>query len=166
MKQSEINAAAVKVFEACSTCKAAAAEYGKLSEMYGKENAAAIIKAAKGLINADKAENRNERNGVKNWFSDFNKIGLPIFAAYCKDDKKAGKVAAAFNNDLTAFISAWYPCTDENGRPAKVVKGTAKLVRINAAAVRTILRACFDNIVLSRIGRDKHNTVTIENAAE
>lgn len=166
MKQSEINAAAVEIFKACNTCKAAAAEYGKLCEMYGKENAAAIVKAAKGMINADKAENRNERNGVKSWFSDFNKIGLPIFAAYCKDDKKSGKVAAAFNNDLTAFISAWYPCTNENGQPAKVVKGTAKLVRINAAAVRTILRACFDNIVLSRIGKDKHVIVAIENAAE
>ena len=166
MKQSEINAAAVEVFKACNTCKAAAAEFSKLCDVYGKENAAAIVKAAKGMINADKAENREERKGVKNWFSDFNKIGLPIFAAYCKEDKKAGKGAAAFNNDLTAFISAWYPCTNENGQPTKVVKGTAKLVCINAAAVRTILRACFDNIVLSRIGKDKHIITVIENAAE
>lgn len=166
MKQNEINAAARELFATVETCKQAAAAYCGLSEKYGKENAAAIIKAAKEMINAARYNNKCERTGVRTWFNDFNKIGLPIFAAYCKDDKKSGKVAAAFNNDLSAFIAAWYPCTDKDGRPAKIVRGTAKYVRINAAAVRTILRACFDNIVLARIGKDKHAIIEIETAAE
>jgi len=130
----------------CKSCKEIESIYKTLLENgFEKESAKNFIKSAKESLKSAKAENKTEKDFIKGWFSDFEKVGKSLLIGICKEDGiKFSDILSKFDT-IESFIAEFVTKADSFGKPIRKSKGEFVYKSITANNIRSILRECVTN---------------------
>lgn len=141
------------ILASAKTCKECETYYAKLIEMgEDRENAKATIKAAKETIKNAKAENKTDKDFVRNWFKDCENIGRSLLVGICKENGIKFRELSDKYGSIAEIVSEYVTKADSFGQPIRKIKGVWVYKTINAQNVRSILSECVQNFVSEKNG--------------
>ena len=155
-------AKAQELARGCKTCKELENLYKGLMELgFEKDSAKNFIRTKKEEMKTAKDGNKAEKDFIRGWFADFEKVGKSLLIGICKEDGiKFAEISDKFES-VESFVNEYTTKADSFGKPIRKTKKGWEYRTISANNIRVLLRECISNFNSEKNGF-KPNYIRVE----
>ena len=155
---------AAELAKGCKSCKELENLYKGLIELgFEKDSAKDFIRAKKAEMKTAKDTNKVEKDFIKGWFADFEKVGKSLLIGICKENGiRFAEICDKFES-VETFVNEYVTKSDSFGKPIRKTKKGWEYRTITANNIRCLLRECVINFNSEKNGF-KPNYIRVETA--